>query len=218
MKKLILISLLLSVALFGQNRPSAIVLKVKGTANLTARNTDDVVALKKSQILYSGDKIETGAKSFVALKFLDDASLLRLRSNSEITIKGEWKEERQDKSIFVSLGRLWASITRQKSKFEVRTPTAVASVKGTKFWSIHTEDGGSLFIGEEGLVEIANELGKVTMKAGESAKVKDKDTAPEVGKTDPNDIPKDEDTGEARQLKIRFNDGETTKELEIELK
>jgi hypothetical protein len=144
----------------------------------------------------------------VAIKYLDeDGAVLRIRANSECVVRGEWSEDgkTQDKSIWVTLGEIWAGITRQKSVFEVRTPTAVASVKGTKFWTIQSEDGQSMFIGEEGLVEIANALGTVLMRKGQTAIVKGKNSPPTVRKTKKEDVPGMDNESQRYELEFEFD-------------
>ena len=220
--KLILITLLLFASfIFAQQRQSAVVLKARGDAKVYPKGKNDAMTLKKGKMLNSGDKIVTGKRSFVAIKFLDDASLLRVRSNSECVVRGEWNDEgEQEKSIWLTLGNIWASITRQKSTFEVVTPTAVASVKGTKFWGIQFEDGSTMFIGEEGMVEVSNDQGTVLMRKGQTAEVKDKDSAPTVRRTKPGDTPAlDEDEMlDSFQMEIEFdNDQEEKKTLIIDV-
>lgn len=208
MKSIFIITIILATFLSAQQRHSAIVLKARGDAKLIAKDSDDAMKLKKGKLLDSGDKIITGEKTFVAIKFLDDASLLRVRSNSELVVRGEWDDEgNQDKSIWLQLGELWAGISRQKSTFEVATPTAVASVKGTKFWSMQYADGHSLFVGEEGMVEIKNEHGTILMRKGQTTTVPGKGAPPVVTRTQPGDTPPpDQGDDENRyELEIEFN-------------
>ena len=218
-KTIIFVLIAFAIMAVAQDKYSAVVLKVRGKAMITPRGDDnDPVKLKKGKMLNSGDKITTGNRSFVAIKFLDDATLLRIRSKSEVTVKGEWNDEgKQDKSIFATLGSIWASITRSNSIFSVTTPTAVASVKGTKFWSIVMGDGSSMFIGEEGMVEIANELGTVLMRKGQTTEV-GKDAAPVVRRTRDGDVPEDEDSIERYELEFDFeNDLQQKKTLIIDI-
>jgi hypothetical protein len=205
-KSLIVLILVFATLVVAGERPSALVKKAKGDARLFKKGEDNYVKLKKGMLLNSGDKIVTREKAFVAIKFLDDASLLRIRANSECVIRGEWNDEgEQDKSIWVSLGEIWAGITRQKSVFEVRTPTAVASVKGTKFWTIQREDGESIFIGEEGLIEIANALGTVLLRKGQTALVKGKQSAPKVRRTKAGETPGGDSEVKRYELEFEFN-------------
>ena len=206
---------------FAQERQSAVVLKARGDAKVFPKGKNDAQKLKKGKMLNSGDKIVTGKRSFVAIKFLDDATLLRGRSNSECVVRGEWNDEgEQEKSIWLTLCNIWASITRQKTSFEVVTPTAVASVKGTQFWSIQFEDGSTMFIGEGGMVEVSNDKGTVLMRKGQTAEVKGKDNAPTVRRTKPGDTPAldDDEMMNRFQLEIEFdNDQQEKKTLIIDV-
>ena len=78
-------------------------------------------------------------------------------------------------------------------------------------------DGSSMFIGEEGMVEIANELGTVLMRKGQTTEV-GKDAAPVVRRTRDGDVPEDEDSIERYELEFDFeNDLQQKKTLIIDI-
>jgi hypothetical protein len=103
-------------------------------------------------MIYSGDKVKTGAASFASVLFLDDKSLIKLRENSEI----EFIESPNTRTINTEGGKLLFEISSQRTKdFRIQTPISVASVKGTVFWLISGEGVDKVYT-EEGTVELFN--------------------------------------------------------------
>jgi hypothetical protein len=218
---LAILLLAFATAMIAQQRESAVVIKVRGEAFVQSADSDTKRPLKNKMLLTAGDRISTGEKSFVAVKFLDDASLIRVRSNSSLVIRGEWSEDgkSQEKDIFVTLGSIWSKITRSGSIFSIGTPTAVASVKGTEFWTIQLPDGNAMFICLEGMVEIKNEQGVVLVRKGQTANVAGQNSAPQVRRTQPGDIPAEsEEDGERFEIEIEFeNDQQEQRTLIIDV-
>jgi hypothetical protein len=85
--------------------------------------------------LYESDSIKTGDNSLATIIFFK-SSVIRLDSNTEVTIK-ELIHDADDKgaSIQQNAGRTWSTVTAASGmeNYNVETPTAVASVRGTSF-------------------------------------------------------------------------------------
>jgi len=85
-----------------------------------------------------GDKLKTGSKSKAEI-LLDDGSIIMMEELSEITIESfrvDPKQEKVEVSLLLRIGQLFAGITKFKhrnSRVDIRTPTAVAGVRGTEF-------------------------------------------------------------------------------------
>jgi hypothetical protein len=84
----------------------------------------------------SGDAVRTGEDG-VAIVRLNDRSQVKLRENTRIRIDSV----SQEAAVTLDTGGLFARVARQTvgaariiSGFEVRTPTAVAGVRGTEFF------------------------------------------------------------------------------------
>jgi hypothetical protein len=92
--------------------------------------------------------------------------------------------------MYISEGQTWNKVSKgNNSEFEIKTPTAVASVKGTEFnidFNDLTESTTLTVI--EGEVLFGNDINSVLAGALEGASVK-KDEAPEKYKVDPKDLP-----------------------------
>ena len=192
----------------------AITLKSKGDVNLFESGKKSDIKLKRGFRLKDGDKIVTGDKSYTAFRFIDDKSLVRVRANSSCTVKGEKEDNSIVKNIFVEIGTIFARITKQKGRFQVTTPTSVASVKGTKFITDHRGADGTFYFGEEGLCEIKNKAGLAQLRSGETAFVADENTAPVVYKTRKGEKPSFEEfEGDEDEFEFEFENDSGDKKL-----
>jgi len=121
--------------------------------------------LKLDAKVYVGDRVQTGPKGKARVLLRDD-SLLTLASNTRIEINElVYKPQQNLRSSVFSLfeGKMmsvvggWFSGAEEKSHWEVRTPTAVAGVRGT---TLVTEvqgsgkDARSTFAGLSGLIGV----------------------------------------------------------------
>lgn len=110
-------------------------------------------AVHRDQIVQEGETLKTGMNSTAIVK-LDDQSLLKLKSNSQITLsKDDSREVRLD------FGGLFSNIQKKvKPHFFIRTRTAVMGVRGTRFFTAYGDSGkheNDLWLCvEEGLVAV----------------------------------------------------------------
>lgn len=102
--------------------------------------------------LNDGDKIITKDNSYVEITF-EDEHIIRLQENTELVIR---KKAESGNEVFLNSGKLLASLKNlvKGTSFEVRTPTAVAAVKGTDFAVEVTEQNTAIGV-FEGEVETA---------------------------------------------------------------
>ena len=167
----------------------AVILKVKGSVTVTKAGGNNSNDVKRGYRLEEGDKLITGTQSFVALRFIDDASLVRIGANSTCTIQGRKDQKEIVKNIMVEVGTIVTRITNQKGRFQVATPTSVASVKGTEWTTDVRATFGARFFIALGLVEISSDGGTVTANPGETVIVTTKDSEPVVRPTIEGEIP-----------------------------
>jgi hypothetical protein len=147
-------------------REIAFVLKVVGTANIKTAGAD-WAPLKKGGRVSSGDRIRTQENALVSLIFLDDKTMMKIRANSDVEIKGEKKEKGISKELYVSVGELWSKVTPHGAGYRVETPSGVAAVKGTEFYTVVDNLGQTFIFGVEGLVQLLNELGEALVGKGQ---------------------------------------------------
>jgi hypothetical protein len=184
----------------------AVVTKVKGLVEME-RGKSGFNTLKPGIILEDGDRIRTGSNGFTAVIYIDDKSLIKIKEDTEIFITGKRDINSISKEINITQGTLRASVGKQKKgEFVVKSPTSVASVKGTVFDFISDPDGGDQVIGIEGIVELTNSLTGATIDITEGLTgFSDLDGSLTSAPTDPSSIPTypdDEEAGGSSFLKI----------------
>ncbi len=121
-------------------------------------------AAKLNEALKPGDAIKTGADARAEIS-LHGGGYVRLDQGSHLLITH--LQEGGTTSFQALLGGVWVTIEKalsRGSKFEVRMPSAVASVRGTVFRCEVDEDGGSSTYVYDGSVEVqaGNETRKIT--------------------------------------------------------
>lgn len=211
--RIILIScafLLTSLGLSLAADPIAVVIKSSGKAQIEHKTDKKKSDIERGTKVFPGDKITTGDDGSVSLRFIDDRSLLRIRANSNCTVNGEKEKNSIAKNVYVEAGVIFSKITKQNTKFKVVTPTSVASVKGTEFWTRQEFKGGTYYYGEEGVVEIANEAGTALLQAGETGYVSSPRSKPQVQKTKPGEKPEagdDEDDSDEFEFDLKNEQG-----------
>jgi hypothetical protein len=200
--------------------PVAVLIKVKGDVRIKQEGAAaNQKALVGAQIL-SGTQIQTADNSFVALKFIDDGSLVRIRANSNCTISGKKDKTSVSKNLYVEAGAIFSKITKQKGKYQVSTPTSVATVKGTIFWTVQKLRGETNYYGEEGIIELSNDQGSALLKAGETGFVASGQSKPIVRKTKAGEKPEfDDDESNIDDFEFEFkNESGDTKSLKFRVK
>lgn len=102
----------------------------KGDVNILHANQKKWIDAELYKNVFNGDQLKTKAESRCELK-LNDQSLIRIGENTSFTLTEDNLDNKFNSEI--KKGRLWANIKKlnKKSKFELRTPTAVCSIRGT---------------------------------------------------------------------------------------
>lgn len=130
-------AIVIPVALLLQDPGSAKVVALSGIVSATSAD-GKTSSLEIGSTLYEGTRIETGQNSFLTLALADE-SRIALPSNSQVKLTS-LRNARYTKSpvteITVLQGRVdsrVSSLKESKGRFEVRSPLAVAGVRGTNF-------------------------------------------------------------------------------------
>ena len=191
----------------------AVIKKAKGKVSLYKDNKISQKKPGRGTRLNAGDKIVTDKKGYAAIIFYDDKSQLRIRSNSTCTIKTRKDKKETIKKVFLEVGTIFARITKQNSKFEVETPTSVASVKGTELVTKQILKGGTFYYCISGVFEVSNEVGSALCRAGEMVEVKSSNSAPVTSKA-PDGILDDWDLESAQEdFEFEFENEEGERKL-----
>ncbi len=191
----------------------ALVLKTVGNVELGAEARSQWLPAKRGARLNSGQIVRTGERSLAALVFTDDKTLLKVRANSNVKIKGERKNNTIVKRIQLAFGQIWAKVTRQNVSMRIESPSGVATVKGTIFNCLVADDNFYVFC-EEGLMELVNQFGTMLLGANEMAKMT-KSSGPERLTGDPGDIFDLSDDDVGKQLELEFEDDDGNKKTII---
>lgn len=204
-------ALLLTLSLAVGASKIAVTSKVSGKVEFTHVDVNQFNDLKAGTILEDGDQIRTGATGFAAIIFIDDKSILKIRSGSTIVINGDRGTSAISKKIDMEAGTIRAKITRQKEgEFVIQTPTSVASVKGTDFWMQSDPTIGDRLFGLDGIISLTNLLSGLTqdVTAGITG-IAGLDGSLDLVQTNPANVPSDPEEGSSKApsiLKIEYED------------
>jgi hypothetical protein len=140
MKKTVLIlAVFLAMAFSGAyaDTGKATIMDFEGTALVKKAGAKEFIDADVDMELTTGDQLVTKEKSRVDLVFDDDNSILRVEENTDMTvIKLEKTKTTRNSLISVILGKVITKINKVEgveNNFQVRTPSAIAAVKGTEF-------------------------------------------------------------------------------------
>lgn len=204
--------LMLATSLSLAQDPIAVVVNIKGDVTVQYQKTGNRQDLKRGNKLYSGAIIVAKEKSTAALVFVDDKSLVRIRPNSILTVSGQREKNTIAKNISIEVGTIFSQITKPRTSFQVTTPTSVASVKGTSFWTRQVFRGGTYYYGDEGgPTEVSNKAGSALFRADETCYVASENAKPVVQKTKPGEKPGFDDDDSIDEFEFNFENeqGET---------
>ncbi|MBI4422289.1 MAG: FecR domain-containing protein [Elusimicrobia bacterium] len=113
-------------------------------------------------VVQAGDEIKTGRGSRAVLVF-DDGSKVEIGPNGSFTLE---QAEDNSASMRFNLGFMKAWVSKALSRrFQVRTPTAVASVRGTEFDVAVADNGNTNISVFQGLVGVADGQGNEVLLA-----------------------------------------------------
>ena len=193
------------------NDDVALILKSKGNVKVRKGKNKNWQDGNRGKRLDSGDIIKTYEQALAAIMFTDDKSLLKVRDNSTLAIRGKRTKQSIAKRIACKFGDFWIKVSKQKSKLLVETPSGVAAVKGTEFYCIVDSEGNTHVLVIEGIVELMNKLGKALAKAGQTGKLV-KGQSPKVSPTDPDSVPDwAGDDKQSNELQFEFEDSDGNK-------
>ncbi len=112
------------------------------------------VSAEEDMPLEEGDRIVVGEDGSAELS-LDGGSLITVRAGSEFKLE---KTAKGDSTFMLTVGSLLAKIQKLgPSKLRIKTPTAVAAVRGTEFGVEVAANGDDTYVGvfDEGKVDVS---------------------------------------------------------------
>ena len=116
----------------------------------------------------NGDAIKVGEYGFAAVIFLDDRSVVKIKSDSQF----EFMDTKNTRSLNIEFGTILNKIEKENRNktFRVVSPVSVASVKGTEFSAMIDPSGVDQFVGKEGLFDVFNSVSGQTVSVGPGQK------------------------------------------------
>lgn len=118
-----------------------------------------------AQELLVGDALRTNAYGHLAVLFVDNTQI-RLGRNSTMVVKKIGNAE--DTVLGLEEGTIWGRAERGEEGVTIETPAAAAAIRGTD-WTLTVEGDKTSLIVLEGVVELFNEYGSVSVTRGEAA-------------------------------------------------
>ncbi|MBE9535307.1 MAG: FecR domain-containing protein, partial [Proteobacteria bacterium] len=146
---------------------------VQGTVEIQRVGETGWQPVKLNDTLCPGDTIRAQKRSRANLSLINQ-SVLRLNQRTTLTL-GEFKKE-EETSVVDLIKGAGHFLSRKSRALEVRTPFAIAGVRGTEFFVSVEEDQTFLSI-FEGKVLASNEVGQLLLASGQAA-VAEKGKAP----------------------------------------
>ncbi len=161
-----------SLAYSANAKVVAAISTMKGLVMVKPVGSRKYIPAYKGQMLKNGEWLKTKDGVFVAIVFLDGSNI-KIQQQTEVKITSYRMTAKDLKTnLEMSKGQAWSNVADQGAggEFTIKTPTAVASVKGTEFDLKFDEDSGeSTLTVMSGAVKFGNELGELMANAMEAA-------------------------------------------------
>lgn len=147
----------------------AVIAKVKGDVYFRAAGSDKYARAKGGEELIFGDRVRTGAGA-VAQIVLPERGAILVREDSSFVLEGD-----TDKTLLnFRLGEFLIGLRKTLEagqSFRVRTPAAVAAVRGTLFWGKSGADKTTTYAGLGHVIEVTAQGKTVAVAAGQTVAV-----------------------------------------------
>ena len=158
---------------------AGVVISMEGKPEFRRAGAAAYKGLKLNEMVYEGDVIKTGPGVRVGIAFVGGAEL-RINENSSFRMDSGGGSK--PTSVFTQFGNAWTRLLHGRSGMNVRTPTAVAAVRGTEA-DVNYGDGPMTVKVYEGFVDVTNAKGTTSLKAGQQTSVSGAGSAPAPAKT-----------------------------------
>lgn len=211
---LLTLSCLCSTLFSSDKKMVAIVTTVKKNVEVRKAETEVWLKVKVGDFLHEGDYVKTGKNSEADISFITGVRI-NLKEDTEIEIKQTRAEEKGNETkLEVFKGKLFNKV-RKLSRMEIKTPQAIAAVRGTEF-GVEVSDLTRIYV-LEGLVDVWNSQGKVELKEGMETTVESGKPPKEPEEMDEEE--KKEEQGESEDILRLSIKGQLTagKPVEMEL-
>lgn len=135
------------------------ILRVRGEVHLLLKGSSDYYPAQVQTPLEAGDTVQTGTDGSCDIA-LESGNIIRLEKGTEFNVE---QLHRQAPIFSLSFGSLIAKLTglvQHNARLEIRTPTAIAAVRGTEFAIETIEDQTHFGVFDEGQISVRSEANK----------------------------------------------------------
>ncbi|MEE8470970.1 MAG: FecR domain-containing protein, partial [Dehalococcoidia bacterium] len=148
---------------------------LSGTAEVQLPGSDIWQRAENGMIVDAGSRVKTSEASRALLTFFE-GSTIELEPNTEVVVERIERVEEQRFEIVLRqwLGKTWSRVVEKAdpgSRYEIRTPSAYALVRGTLFEVEVDETGFTVVRTIEGLVSVGAQGEEVNVPAGQQVSV-----------------------------------------------
>lgn len=166
-----IIAVFLVMTLAGAARAAdATLAKVKGDVFIRAGGSEKYLRAKGGEELLFGDRVRTGAGAVAQVVLGGDRGAVLVREDSSFTLEGD-----ADKTLLsFRVGEFLIGLRKPLAagqSFRVRTPAAVAAVRGTLFWGKTDEAKTTTYAGFGHAIEVTAQGKTVLVEAGKKTTV-----------------------------------------------
>jgi len=171
--------MLIAALLLAAQRPTAAASTVltifTGVAEV-ARGGADFIVAADGAVLSNSDRVRTSDAGHALITFFD-GSTLELEPSTMVQVGTASPNANGSITIEIaqSLGRTWTSVqklTRADSKFEIKTPTSTATVRGTGFLTEVLASGETTVLTTDGTVAVSAQGQTVLVTQGQQTTVR----------------------------------------------
>ncbi len=185
-----------------QNEVVAIVININGSLEFRADNRSAWKQAKKKEPLYDGYQLRTDTGSKAVIVYSSSGSRVLINENTELEIQAQRASSgarASNERTKLILGEIYSKVTAG-SKYDVETPTSVASVRGTEWNTLFDGNEASYWVvNVNSVVEIMNQFGSVALTQLQTISVG-------PGETPSDDKVKDLSKGEVNKI-ISWTEG-----------
>jgi hypothetical protein len=120
-----------SSAAFGRD-VAAVVTQIVGALYLKEAQSSSYRRAKKGEFVYEGTSLKTGQGDQAAISFVSGTEV-KINENTLYIVRTTHPSRKgQGNDSTLSFGRIWFKVLRKQSKFNIKTPVAAVSVRGTE--------------------------------------------------------------------------------------
>jgi hypothetical protein len=157
---------------------AGVVIVLKGAPSIKPRGASETRPLKLNQYVNEGDRLVTKTGEYASIAFIGGAEVRISERSIFVVESGGGQTPTQ---LFTTIGKAWTRLLSGQAGINIRTPTAVAAVRGTE---ADVESGERTTVKVyEGHVDVYNDHGKQSLTAGQMTRVASAAAAPEPPKT-----------------------------------